>query len=87
MHPGNMIVNIEPRCLCMSQAMVPIGMLYGAHVDVGEFIVRNLLPAIAGNIVGGGFLIGGKHHTSEKDALRLVLARANVCIQTLIYPG
>jgi formate/nitrite transporter FocA (FNT family) len=53
-YPGNVFF------ICLSQAMVPIGMMYGAHVNVGDFIVKNLLPAIAGNIVGGGFLIGGK---------------------------
>jgi CDP-glucose 4,6-dehydratase len=36
------------------QALVPIGMLYGANADVSTFIVNNILPAAAGNIVGGG---------------------------------
>ena len=43
------------------QALVPIGMLYGAKASVGTFVVNNILPCIAGNIVGGGFLIGGTY--------------------------
>jgi formate/nitrite transporter FocA (FNT family) len=43
------------------QALVPIGLMYGANVTASQFIVRNLLPCVAGNIVGGGLIIGGKY--------------------------
>jgi formate/nitrite transporter len=37
---------------------IPTGMLYGAEVGVGRFLVRNLLPVTLGNIVGGAFFVG-----------------------------
>jgi formate transporter len=37
---------------------IPTGMLYGAGVDIGQFLVRNLLPVTLGNIVGGAFFVG-----------------------------
>jgi formate/nitrite transporter len=37
---------------------IPNGMLYGAEVSVGRFLVRNLLPVTLGNIVGGAFFVG-----------------------------
>ncbi len=43
------------------QAIVPLGLMYGAKTTSADFIVYNLLPAIAGNILGGGFLIGGMY--------------------------
>ena len=62
-----------------AQAMVPIGMLYGAHVTVGDFIVLNLLPAVAGNMVGGGFLIGGAPCHSRHPRACHELACIKVC--------
>ncbi len=37
---------------------IPTGMLYGAGVGIGTFLVRNLLPVTLGNIVGGAFFVG-----------------------------
>lgn len=37
---------------------IPAGMLYGAGVSVGQFVLRNLLPVTLGNIVGGAFFVG-----------------------------
>jgi len=37
---------------------IPNGMLYGAGVGVGRFMLRNLLPVTLGNIVGGAFFVG-----------------------------
>ena len=31
----------------------PLGIMYGADADIGEFIFNNLIPAILGNAVGG----------------------------------
>eukprot|EP01137_Pigoraptor_chileana_P030853 Opistho-2@17887 len=41
-----------------SMFVIPNGMLYGANVTAGEFIVKNLIPATIGNLIGGGFLCG-----------------------------
>ncbi|KAK9687577.1 hypothetical protein K7432_014720 [Basidiobolus ranarum] len=37
---------------------IPIGMMYGAKVTVGDFIVKNLIPVVLGNIVGGAVVVG-----------------------------
>ena len=37
---------------------IPNGMLYGAPVGIGRFLLRNLLPVTLGNIVGGAFFVG-----------------------------
>jgi len=37
---------------------IPTGMIYGAEVGIGRFLVRNLLPVTLGNIVGGAFFVG-----------------------------
>lgn len=37
---------------------IPTGMLYGAAVDWGQFLFRNLLPVTIGNIIGGAFFVG-----------------------------
>ncbi|ORX97426.1 Formate/nitrite family transporter [Basidiobolus meristosporus CBS 931.73] len=37
---------------------IPVGMMYGAKVSVGQFIVKNLIPVILGNAVGGAILVG-----------------------------
>ena len=44
-----------------NMAFVPAGLLCGAdtHVDYRNWLYQNLLLAILGNIVGGGFAMGG----------------------------
>lgn len=37
---------------------VPLGMMEGANVTIGMFLLNNLLPATLGNIVGGGLMVG-----------------------------
>ncbi|ORY00346.1 fdhC protein [Basidiobolus meristosporus CBS 931.73] len=37
---------------------IPVGMMYGASVTVGDFIVKNLIPVVLGNIVGGAVVVG-----------------------------
>jgi formate/nitrite transporter len=37
---------------------IPAGMLLGAHVTWGQFLVNNLLPVTLGNIVGGSVMVG-----------------------------
>ncbi|MFA6133136.1 MAG: formate/nitrite transporter family protein [Phycisphaerae bacterium] len=37
---------------------VPAGMFYGAKVTWGQFLVNNLVPVTAGNIVGGALFVG-----------------------------
>ncbi len=38
---------------------IPLGMLQGADVSVYDFIIKNLIPATLGNIVGGALFVGG----------------------------
>ena len=38
---------------------IPLGMLNGAGVSVGQFLIANLLPVTIGNIIGGAGLVGG----------------------------
>lgn len=38
---------------------IPLGMMSGASVSVGEFVFANLIPATLGNIVGGAAFVGG----------------------------
>ncbi len=37
---------------------VPLGMLEGANITVGQFICANLIPSTIGNIIGGALLVG-----------------------------
>ena len=40
---------------------IPLGMLEGANVSIGQMIIDNLIPATLGNIVGGALLVGCIH--------------------------
>ncbi len=40
---------------------IPLGMMEGAAVTTGAFIVANLIPATLGNIVGGALFVGLPH--------------------------
>ena len=37
---------------------IPLGMLNGANVTIGQFLFVNLLPVTIGNIIGGAVLVG-----------------------------
>lgn len=37
---------------------IPLGMMHGANVTVGSFVIDNLIPATLGNIVGGALFVG-----------------------------
>lgn len=37
---------------------IPAGIMYGAKVTWGAFLVDNLVPVTLGNIVGGAFFVG-----------------------------
>eukprot|EP00878_Enallax_costatus_P003944 GHUV01004165.1.p1 GENE.GHUV01004165.1~~GHUV01004165.1.p1 ORF type:complete len:364 (+),score=79.37 GHUV01004165.1:278-1369(+) len=37
--------------------VVPLGMMLGADITTNEFIVKNLIPATIGNLIGGGFFV------------------------------
>ncbi len=37
---------------------IPLGMLNGANVSIGQFLFSNLLPVTIGNIIGGAGLVG-----------------------------
>ncbi|MHB1355155.1 MAG: formate/nitrite transporter family protein [Anaerolineae bacterium] len=38
---------------------IPLGMLNGASVTIGQFLWNHLLPVTIGNIIGGAVLVGG----------------------------
>ena len=40
---------------------IPLGMMEGADVSTGAFILNNLIPATLGNIVGGAIFVGMPH--------------------------
>lgn len=40
---------------------IPAGMLEGAHVTIGQFLINNLLPVTLGNIVGGALFVGATY--------------------------
>ena len=40
---------------------IPLGMMEGADVSIGAFILNNLVPATLGNIVGGAIFVGMPH--------------------------
>jgi hypothetical protein len=39
--------------------VVPMGIMYGANVDIGRWMWNNLIPAALGNMIGGGIIVGG----------------------------
>ncbi len=47
---------------------IPLGMLQGADVTICDFIVKNLIPATLGNIVGGALFVGGIYWYAYKKA-------------------
>jgi formate/nitrite transporter FocA (FNT family) len=40
---------------------IPLGMLNGANITVGQFLWNNLLPVTIGNVIGGAGLVGGAY--------------------------
>jgi formate transporter len=48
---------------------VPVGMMLGAGVTWGQFLIWNLLPVTAGNIVGGMVFVGGAYSYCFKHEL------------------
>lgn len=38
---------------------IPLGMMYGADISVSQMIFNNIIPVGLGNIIGGGFFVGG----------------------------
>lgn len=49
---------------------IPLGMLEGADVGIGQFVWNNLVPATIGNIAGGAIFVGCVHamlHLRDKD--------------------
>ena len=41
--------------------MIPLGMMLGADVGMYDFMIRNLAPTIAGNVVGAAGCVGMVH--------------------------
>jgi formate/nitrite transporter FocA (FNT family) len=40
---------------------IPLGMLNGADVSIGQFLFSNLLPVTIGNIIGGSLFVGAAY--------------------------
>ena len=40
---------------------IPLAMMQGADITVGQLFVSNLIPATLGNIVGGALFVGAVH--------------------------
>lgn len=45
---------------------IPLGMMQGAEISVGQLFWSNLLPATLGNIVGGALFVGIVHYYLNK---------------------
>ena len=46
------------------QYKIPLGMMRGAQITMGEFITKNLIPVTLGNIVGGALCVMGIYGTA-----------------------
>lgn len=42
-----------------NMVVVPLGIAYGAQVNIGSWLLTNIIPAAIGNAIGGGLIIGG----------------------------
>lgn len=47
---------------------IPLGMMFGADVDILGMFTANLLPATLGNIAGGAIFVGALHYYINKAA-------------------
>lgn len=45
---------------------IPLGMMQGAEISVGQLFCSNLIPATLGNIVGGALFVGIVHYYLNK---------------------
>mmetsp|Transcript_16553 Transcript_16553/g.32308 ORF Transcript_16553/g.32308 Transcript_16553/m.32308 type:complete len:316 (+) Transcript_16553:177-1124(+) len=44
--------------------IIPLGIMRGAQISVGDFLVKNLIPVTLGNIVGGALCVMGIYGTA-----------------------
>jgi formate/nitrite transporter len=44
--------------------IIPLGMMRGAKITMGDFIIKNLIPVTLGNIVGGALCVMGIYGTA-----------------------
>jgi len=45
-----------------NMAFIPLGMLSGAQVSIGDFLLKNLLPVTLGNIAAGVVMVAGAYN-------------------------
>lgn len=45
----------------LNMFLLPLGMCMGADVTVASFLLGNLVPALAGNLVGASVCVGAGH--------------------------
>ena len=50
---------------------IPLGMMQGAEITVGQMLWANLLPATLGNIAGGALFVGIVHYYLNKKIKNL----------------
>jgi formate/nitrite transporter FocA (FNT family) len=48
--------------------LIPSGMIFGAPISVGQFLLWNLLPVTIGNIVAGALFTGAALHATYPSA-------------------
>eukprot|EP00743_Colponemidia_sp_Colp-15_P002218 GILK01002404.1.p1 GENE.GILK01002404.1~~GILK01002404.1.p1 ORF type:complete len:335 (+),score=41.80 GILK01002404.1:72-1076(+) len=65
---------------------IPLGMMYGANVSVGDFVVKNLIPVVIGNVIGGGLLIGGSEYYLYKWENRIPIHHPAPILLTVDLP-
>ena len=56
--PGDGLCGSRLRTQHSQYVFVPLAMLEGSPVGVGQFITANLIPATLGNIAGGALFVG-----------------------------
>lgn len=62
--PVAAFVSLSLENCCSNMFYVSLAMMYGAPINVGDFLFKILLPVTLGNIVGGAGCVGNTHFYS-----------------------
>jgi hypothetical protein len=57
--------------------VIPLGMMLGADITASEFIVKNLIPATIGNLIGGGFFVATFFGMSYGNWEKVIMSHVN----------
>lgn len=63
--------------LAANMFVIPLGMLLGADITASDFIVKNLIPATIGNLIGGGFFVATWFGMSYGSWEKVIMAHVN----------